>query len=566
MKKLTLFLICILIAGMQFANAQTKSISGAVTSKEDGTSIPGVSVAVKGTTLGTVTNLDGKFELSIPSDAKTLVFSFIGMKNLEVEIGSQTSFNISMETDVFSVDEVVVVGYGTQKKREVTGAISQVKGDELKSLAAPSLESQLAGRAAGVQVTSTNGVLGVAPRIRIRGIGSITSGTYPLVVVDGIPVATGDLGGYASNNALTDINPADIESVEILKDGSATAIYGSRAANGVMLITTKKGAKGKFKVTYNNYLGIAQPVNLFDLLNAEEFIEIANEKRTNKAQTAIAVDGGVDTDWQKEVLRSNAFQQDHNLSMSGATDMNSYYFSLGYTSQEGVSKPNEMVRYSARANMDQKVKKWLTIGANIGVTQSEYAGMNTGENSLSGNIFSAIRQLPNTPVMNPDHPTGYNIDFDAPGLVGKWKNLQTIDDNLPNIIYTLDKNKFNTKNLRAIGNAYASFDIVPGLNYKFQMGIDRNGSEGLLYYNALHGDGQSVKGRVQNSYDSYTRWNAQNIISFNKTFVDVHNVSAVGVAEYQKHQLQKHYAHQQMFLQLVLLNTRNRDTIHLMAL
>ncbi|HSM48122.1 MAG TPA: carboxypeptidase-like regulatory domain-containing protein, partial [Draconibacterium sp.] len=167
MKKLTLFLICILIAGMQFTNAQTKSITGAVTSKEDGASIPGVSVMVKGTTLGTVTNLDGKYDLNVPVDAKTLVFSFIGMKNLEVEIGNQTSINVTMETDVFSVDEVVVVGYGVQKKREVTGSIAQVKGDELKSLATPSFESQLAGRAAGVQVTSTNGVLGVAPRIRI---------------------------------------------------------------------------------------------------------------------------------------------------------------------------------------------------------------------------------------------------------------------------------------------------------------------------------------------------------------------------------------------------------------
>jgi TonB-linked SusC/RagA family outer membrane protein len=270
------------------------------------------------------------------------------------------------------------------------------------------------------------------------------------------------------------------------------------------------------------------------LLNANEFIEIANEKRTNRGQTAIAVDGGVDTDWQKEVLRSNAFQQDHNLSLSGATEQNSYYFSLGYTSQEGVSKPNEMTRYSARANVDQKIKSWLTIGANIGTTQTEYYGMNTGSNSLSGNIFSAIRQLPNTPVMNPDHPTGYNIDFVSANLVGRWKNLQTIDDNLPNIIYTLDKNVYGTKNLRTMGNAYASFTILPELNLKTQVGIDRNGSEGLLYWNALHGDGQSTKGRVENMYDSYTRWNWQNVLSYNKTFADVHNFAAVGVVEYQK--------------------------------
>jgi TonB-linked SusC/RagA family outer membrane protein len=207
---------------------------------------------------------------------------------------------------------------------------------------------------------------------------------------------------------------------------------------------------------------------------------------------------------------------------------------LGYTSQEGVSKPNEMTRYSARANVDQKIKSWLTIGANIGTTQTEYYGMNTGSNSLSGNIFSAIRQLPNTPVMNPEHPTGYNIDLVNSNLVGRWKNLQTIDDNLPNIIYTLDKNVYTTKNLRTMGNAYASFTILPELNLKTQVGIDRNGSEGLLYWNALHGDGQSTKGRVENMYDSYTRWNWQNVLSYNKTFAEVHNFAAVGVVEFQK--------------------------------
>ncbi len=542
MKKLTLFLWCILIAGMQFANAQTKSISGAVTSKGDGVTIPGVSVMVKGTTLGTVTNLNGRFELTVPADAKTLVFSFIGMKSLDVEIGNQTTFNIAMETDVFSVDEVVVVGYGVQKKREVTGSISQVKGGEIAALATPSFESQLAGRASGVQITTQNGVIGEAPRIRIRGIGSISQGTYPLIVVDGVPMVTGDLGGYALNNSLTDINPADIESVEILKDGSATAIYGSRAANGVMLITTKRGAKGKFKVSYNNYLGYAQPVNLFDLLNAKEFIEIANEKRTNRGQTALAVDSGVDTDWQSAVLRKNAFQQDHNLSISGASEQNSYYFSLGYTSQDGVSIPNEMARYSARGNVDQKVTKWLTIGTNIGVTQTEYFGMNTGENALSGNIFSAIRQLPNTPIYDPNHPTGYNIDAITPGLVGRWQNLATIDDNLPNIMYTLSKNVYKTKNLRTLGTAYASANIMPWLNFRTQVGIDKNGSEGLLYWNAIHGDGQSVKGRVQNNYQSIERWNLQNVLTFNKIFAEKHNVTAVLVNEFQKQRANSFFA------------------------
>ena len=533
MKKIAL-LLAFFAFGLNVALAQTKEITGSVSSADDGGSMPGVSISVKGSSLGTITDMNGKYLLKVPTDAKTLIFSFVGMTSEEVAIGSQAVINVQLKSQDISVDEVVVVGYGVQKKREVTGAISQVKGDEIATLATPSFESQLAGRSAGVQITTNSGVLGAAPKILIRGVSSISSGTYPLIVVDGIPVATGGLGGYATNNALTDINPADIESVEILKDGSATAIYGSRAANGVMLITTKKGTKGKFKTSYNNYMGFAQPVNLFDLLNAKEFIEIANEKTSNRGQAAKAVDGGVDTDWQGAVLRKNAFQQDHNLSMSGASEQSSYYFSLGYTTQEGVSIPNEMNRFSARANVDQKVTKWLTLGANIGVTQTEYAGMNAGENSLSGNIFSAIRQLPNTPIYDPSHPTGYNIDLVTPGLVGRWKNTSTIDDNLPNIIYTLTKNKYGTKNLRTMGTAFASITIMPGLNFRTQLGIDRNGSEGMLYWNAIHGDGQSVKGRMQNMYDAYARWNWQNVLSYNKSFDEVHNVSAVLVNEYQK--------------------------------
>jgi TonB-dependent starch-binding outer membrane protein SusC len=533
MKKIALFFL-ILIMGTLTVFSQTRLLSGRVTSAEDNGPVPGVSVVVQGTTLGTVTDMDGNFSLQVPQDTRALMFSFVGFRTQEVPIEGRTKIDVVLEVDVFAVDEVVVVGYGVQKKREVTGSISQVKGDDFATLATPSFESQLAGRAPGVQITATSGVLGQAPRIRIRGIGSISSGTSPLIVVDGMPILTGDLGGMAQNNALTDINPADIESVEILKDGSATAIYGSRAANGVMLITTKRGAKGKFRVNYNTYMGYAQPVNLFDLLNAQEFIEIANEKRTNRSQDPLAVDGGVDTDWQMAVLRKNAFQQDHNLSMSGASDLHSYYFSLGYTDQEGVSRPNEMTRYSAKANMDQKVTRWLTIGGNLGVTQSQYYGMNVGENSLSGNIFSAIRQLPNTPVYNPEHPTGYNIDFVTPGLVGRWNNLTTIGDNLPNIVYTLDKNVFKTKNLRTIGNAFASADLFPSLNFRTSVGIDMNGSEGLLYWNPQHGDGQSVNGRVHNNYSNYTRWMLQNVLSYNETFGALHNVSAVLVNEFTK--------------------------------
>lgn len=545
-----LTLLSLLILACNFAFAQTVQISGTVNSSEDNLPIAGASVFVKGTTVGALTDANGKFSFSAPTTVETLVVSFIGFRTQEIPMGGRTTVDVALEQDLFKVDEVVVVGYGTQKKREVTGAITAVKGDDLKNLASASFESNLAGRSAGVQITQQTGVLGETPRFRIRGAGSISSGTYPLIVVDGIPIQVGGLGGDASTNALGDINPADIESMEILKDGSATAIYGSRAANGVVLITTKRGTGGKMKLSYNNYFGVAQPIRLFDLLHADDFVTISNEKRSMRNQSAIAFNDGTafpgqtfDTDWQGAVLRSNAFQMDHNLSLSGATNQSSYYFSLGYTSMEGVTRPNEMERFTVRANLDQQVKKWLSIGTNVGVTKSDYYGLNTGSNSLSGNIFSAIRQLPNTPVYNPAHPTGYNIDdikYPAPvsatgdpNLVGRWNNLFSIGDNVPNIRYVLDNNVFKSGVYRIIGNAYAQFNILPSLNFKTQLGVDNSLTEGLWYYNPLHGDGRSANGRIGNDYTKGGIWNIQNILSFNKTLFNDHNLTATVVNEFQ---------------------------------
>ncbi len=540
MKKI-LFLFTLLLITGSVVMAQTVQITGTVTSSEDGLAMPGVFVVAKGTTIGAITDANGKYDVTVPSNSQILVFSFIGFRTQEVAIGGRTKIDVILEQDIFKVDEVVVVGYGTQKKREVTGSITTVKGDDLKNLASASFESNLAGRSAGVQITQQRGVLGVAPRFRIRGIGSISSGTYPLVIVDGAAIQTGDLGGYANTNALGDINPADIESMEILKDGSATAIYGSAAANGVILITTKHGSQGKMRVNYNNYFGVAQPIRLFDLLKADDFVTISNEKRSNRGQSAIAFNDGTafpgqtfDTDWQMAVLRKNAFQMDHNLSLSGGTERSTYYFSLGYTSMEGVTRPNEMERFSIRANLDQKVKKWLTIGTNIGVTRTDYFGLLQGGNNLSGNIFSAIRQLPNTPVYNPSHPTGYNIDdivYPAPvsatgdpNLVGRWNNLFSIGDNIPNIRYVLDNNVFKSAVFRILGNAYAQFNILPSLNFKTVLGVDISLTEGLQYYNPLHGDGRSANGRIWNDFTKGAVWELSNILSYNKTFLNDHNV------------------------------------------
>lgn len=431
------------------------------------------------------------------------------------------------------IDEVVVVGYGTQKKSEVTGAISQIKGDNIKGLVTASFDQQLAGRAAGVQVTQNSGLIGDAPRFRIRGVNSINSSTYPLIVVDGLPINTGDLGGYAANNALADINPNDIETYEVLKDGAATAVYGSRAANGVILITTKKGKQGRTNFNYNTYTGFAQVSKYLDLLKTPDFITINNEKRTNRSQGIVAVGSQVDTDWQKAVLRS-ALQTDHNFNFSGGLGKGAYYASFGYTKQEGVILANGLERFSARLNADQKVGEKFKVGLNLGVTRSITDGLNVGTNSLSGAMFNVIRQLPNTTVFDPNGPFGYNIQFQGTNtIVGRGDNNEFIANNLTNIRYVLDNNIYRTATNRLIGSGYAEYEFTPWLSLRTQVSIDRSDASGLLYWNPFHGDGVSTKGRVENRTDISQRYNWQNILTFKKSF-NGHNFVLTGVNEYQK--------------------------------
>lgn len=514
---------------LQFSFAQEKTVSGVVSDQSG--PIPGANVVIKGTKNGVQTDFDGKFSIKA-KEGDVLVASFVGMQDASSKVGASNSINFKL-LQGNTLEEVVVVGYGTQKKREVTSSVSKIKGDDIKGLVTPSFESQLAGRATGVQVTSSTGIVGAAPKIRIRGTASISSGTDPLYVVDGMPIYSGDLGGYANANGLGDINPNDIESYEVLKDGAATAIYGSRAANGVVLITTKKGKKGTMKVSYNNVVGFGSPIETFDLLKTPQFLAISNEKRTNAGLTAWAAGSEFDTDWQKAVLRESALQVEHNLSLSGGSDKTKYFMSMGYNSQEGVAISNEMKRYTFRTNIEHQLKDWLTIGGSLAVTRTEYSGLNTGRGSLSGNMFNAIRQLPNTPIYDATNATGYNINL-ATGNVGQWSNLQPVGDNISNIAYVLDKNKFQSQINRTIASVFASAEITKGLNYRFQASADNPITGGFLYYDPVHGDGRGSNGRLQNDNTNLMRWNTQNILSYNKTFLDAHSISATGVVEYQK--------------------------------
>ncbi len=537
MKKLLLLSLTVICAwGTALAQ---RAVSGTV---QDDAGVPliGATVLARGTSAGTVTDLDGNFRLQVPEGVTTLQVSYTGFKSQDVDISSASVVNVTLEPDFVTLGDVVVVGYGDPlAKRDVTGSISKISGSEFATLPAPSFAQQLAGRAAGVQVQNTSGILGSPPQIRIRGVNSITSGTQPLVVVDGIPTFTGNLGAFTPANALGDINPQDIESIEILKDGAATAIYGSRAANGVVLVTTKKGKAGKPKFTYDGYVGVAQPVQLFDLLNAEQFVTINNEKNMagggtgNIANLQTRPDGSiVDTDWQDYVFQ-NGTQHAHTFSATGGNLNSTYYLSMNYADMEGIAYSNTLKRYGLRANLDQKVNSWLSTGVASGVTHQINTGPLTGSNNLSGNVFSVIRMLPNVEVYDPTHPTGYNLDIGDPRSLGRGANTITVANGIPNQRFVLDNDKRISKTWRIFGNAYAQAKIVEGLTFKTILGFDGSLVDDLLFQDPRQGDGFSANGRVSQAYSPSTRWNWQNILNYVKSFGN-HNLNLTGVQEFQK--------------------------------
>ncbi|MEP1086413.1 TonB-dependent receptor [Algoriphagus sp.] len=512
--------------------AQSKTITGRVTSAEEPEGIPGASVVVKGTAQGVITDLDGSYSIQVPGDATTLIFSFVGYLTKEMPIGSASIINVTMDVDVKTLNEVVVVGYGTQERREITGSVASIDATAIENLISPSFESQLAGRAPGVQVTTPSGILGSAPIIRIRGVNSLTSSASPLFVIDGVPMVNSDRSAVNNANPMANINPADIASFEVLKDGSASAIYGSRAANGVILITTKRGATGKAKVNYSMTMGVNEAVETFDLLTGDEWVTIANEKRSNANQSQLAAPG-VNTDWQDLVFRSG-FTQQHNLSIGGGSESTKYFFSLGFTDQESPVRPNELSRYSFRANLDHSISKSVRVGTSLSYSYTEIFGLNNGANSLSGAIYNATRALPNVPIYDEANTAfdGFNVTANG-ATTGFGANAAGPDNNIPNIGFVLQNNIYRSRTNRIIGNAYGEIDIVTGLTARSQIGIDLTLADDFQSLDARHGDGRSSNGSVYMATNPAYQWNWQNTLNYQTVFADDHNLNVTAGLEYQ---------------------------------
>ncbi|RPD47105.1 TonB-dependent receptor [Hymenobacter sediminis] len=557
-------LLCPLVAlaftGHQ-AWAQTRTISGRVTDRSSGEGLPGVTVLLKGGTNGVSTNADGTFTLTVPEGGGTLVFSSVGYIGIERTIGTESTINTALAADSKALSEVVVVGYGTQSRRDLTGSVATVSAAQIANKPVQSFEQALQGQAAGVNITTPNGVLNASPVVRIRGVNSISLSSAPLYVIDGIPAFSGNSSAVGSvpNNPLSNINPNDIESVEVLKDASATAIYGSRAAGGVILVTTKKGRRGQSKISLDSWVGWSEPVRLYDLLDAQQYMDIKNESvrnlnsnrvAQNLAPTAIEgfrptldENGNViNTRWYDEIYRTG-FSSSNNINFSGGTDKTTYYTSVGYTDQKGMLKENSFKRASARLNIDHKVFSRLSVGARVGYTNSRTASPNSG--SVGDGAFgtAGLGRLPlvlppNIRARNPDGTPNTEAAGVGPGNNINPNSYSASTPNgsplLPgyyNPIVDLEENYFRSEGNEIQGSVYANLEPVKGLNLRSTYGIYNIAFEDQAFYTRKAGDSYNL-GSASNFYRTNKRWNWQNTAQYDLN-VAKHNISALVGTEYQ---------------------------------
>ena len=373
--------------GMLTASAQTQTVTGVVTSADDGEPLIGATVMVKETKTGVVTDLDGNFTTKA-AKGQTLVISYIGYETKNIKYTGQATINVALENDASTLDEVVVVGYGVMKRSDITGSVVSVGEKDIKKSVITSVDQALQGRAAGVQVTQNSGSPGGGISVAIRGVNSL-NGNEPLYVVDGIAI-DGQTNG--NSTALSSINPSDIVSMEVLKDASATAIYGSRASNGVVLITTKKGQAGKPTIGYEGYYAVQKIPTKLETMNLREYAVLYNERvkalgwgeREEFADPSVLGDG---TDWQGEIFRS-APMQNHQVSVSGGSDSGQYLISGGYLSQDGIAVGSNFKRFSFRINADSKINKWLQVGV-----QSSFSRTKKTNTIDNGNVIeTALKQ------------------------------------------------------------------------------------------------------------------------------------------------------------------------------
>jgi TonB-linked SusC/RagA family outer membrane protein len=509
-------------------------------SDENGLPVPGASILVKGTNNSASSDIDGNYQIQA-SPASTLVISYIGYATQEVAVSNRTTINTSLTASAQNLEEVVVVGYGTQRKSVVTGAISSVKATELESLPLNTVGQSLQGRASGVTVFANSGQPGSGATIRVRGITSFDGKNDPLYVIDGI-----------QTDNLTNINQSDIESIEVLKDAASAAIYGTRAANGVVLVTTKKGKSGKLSVAYTGFAGSSRPARKLDLLNANQYASLRNEQYANgyngggngfQLPFANPAALGRGTDWQNEIFNNNAQRSQHELSLSGGNDKSTFYLSFGLLDQDGIvlSDISGYHRKAIRINSDHKVNKWLRVGQQAGFTREKTIGIGNTNSEYGGPLSSAINLDPVTPVTIMDPSTQPNandyanvnaVRDDNGNLFGISPYVQNEMTN-PLAYASLRKGNYDWAD-NIFGTVYAEVSPIEGLKVRTQATGKQAyyGSESFTPRSYLNSNNNIQRNNLFRSSNQTFLWNVENTISYANT-IGGHNFSVlVGQAAY----------------------------------
>jgi TonB-linked SusC/RagA family outer membrane protein len=517
---------------------KTKTINGKITSAT-GDVISGASVQVKGSSAGTSTNDNGEFSISVENERSVLIISNVGYKQREVAVKNQSSLNIVLEEDNNQLSQVVVIGYGAVKKSDLTGSVASIKSEELKAVPVTSFDQAMQGRAAGVQVTQTSGKPGSEASIRIRGTSSINAGNEPLYVIDGLLVSS-DGGDMTTGvtlgpriGALAAINPNDIESIEILKDASATAIYGSRGANGVVLITTKRGRAGSGTVSLDAYYGRQEVANQLKVLNAAQFATLVNDAKLNANATPIYVNPknlGEGTNWQNELFRI-APMASYQLSFSGSDEKTKYSISGGYFDQDGIIINSNFKRYSFRANLDRDVSKKLTVGTSVSYANISSTGVLTNNGTIvPGVVSSALLFNPVLPAYDSTVKGGYTFENDRGKTLGNP------------IADAKEYNSYTTSS-RILGNVYARYKITNDLEFKTSFGIDGfNQKENSFGPNFLKRT-QASKGEASVGTVQGLTWLNENTLTYNKQWKEKHAITALAGFTTQKFHNESFFAY-----------------------
>jgi TonB-linked SusC/RagA family outer membrane protein len=549
-----LLVMCVMLlffSGQVFG--QERVVSGKVTSQDDGTPVPGVNVLVKGTTTGTASDSDGNYRITVPGDNAVLVFSFIGYQTIEVNVGTRSTVDTQLPTDVQQLSEVVVVGYGTQLKQDLTGNVAKVSGASIQNIPVTTFEQAIQGRAAGVLITSQNGKLGQGMNIRIRGSSSISASNEPLYVVDGMIITSDNLSSNAAaTNPLADLNTNDIESIEILKDASSSALYGSRGANGVVLITTKRGKAGKTNFSANFQFGSSKPTNQRKFLNSEQYVELMRESAYNNdlADGFDPINNPADypgswlefwegfmdylqgdTDWRTLETNTNwedqAYQKANlksfDFNASGGNDKTTFALGLGYIDQDGILIGNAFKRMSGRLNLDHKATDKLSFGLNIMIS-------NSINNRLSAdNAFSTPLQLaaqaPITPVRDQDGNLYSNTDYiSGVGYAAMSYYPATME---------LVNSTFVVNGFRNLVGMNATYKLTNDLRVIGEYGLDLLTQNDDRYQNEYTDTGIGIGGYGQSRWTKALNFTGRGMLAWDKV-INQHNISVTAGTEYQE--------------------------------